>query len=244
MGKLYSRTVIVKDLPFEFKQKMFLLFNKYYENVDEEKFYKDLEAKDKSIILEDKRKILRGFSTITEIQTTNSKGTLYGVFSGDTVIESNYWGGTQLTMEFFKNVLKVKFKHPKSEVYWFLISKGFKTYLLLANNFKNYYPRFDRQTPSKHKKIINDFATHLYGELYQSKNMIIKASGNYDRLKGTVAPITSEMIKKSPKIAFFNKMNPGWVKGDELCCIGRVDFGLVTQYLSRTFKKVLIKKKT
>lgn len=243
MEKLSARTVLINELSSEFKQKMFRLFETYYENVNKEKFYNDLNAKEKSIILEDKDRILRGFSTITEIQIQIQNKTFYGVFSGDTVIDCNFWGGTALTMEFFKNVLRVKMKHPTSEVYWFLISKGFKTYLLLANNFKNYYPRFNKETPKKHKEIIEHFAIDLYGDQYQKNKLIIKASKGYDRLKYSVAPISKVMLESNPKIAFFQKMNPNWAKGDELCCIGRIDFGLVTQYLSRTFKKVLLKKR-
>lgn len=134
-------------------------------------------------------------------------------------------------------------KHPLCEVYWFLISKGFKTYLLLANNFQNYYPRFDKETPEKDKSIIDHFAVDLYGDLYMAEKYIITAPENNDRLKLSVAPISQDMIEHNPKIAFFQKMNPHWQKGDELCCIGRIDIGLVTQYLSRTLKKVLFKKK-
>lgn len=239
MSKLFARTANVAELSQEFKKSMFKLFQTYYENTHEEKFHKDLNAKEKSILLEDKEGSLRGFSTITEIQIQKKEKTIYGVFSGDTVIDSNFWGGTALTMEFFKNVLRVKIKHPKSEVYWFLISKGFKTYLLLANNFKNYYPRYDKETPDKHKEIIEHFAIDLYGDQYQKGKLIIKACEKFDRLKDSVAPISKVMSEENPKIAFFEKMNPHWQEGDELCCIGKIDIGLVTQYLSRTLKKIL-----
>ncbi len=243
MGKLFARTVNVNELSLKFKNDMFKLFQTYYENTHEDKFYEDLNAKEKSILLEDKEGILRGFSTITEVQIHSKVKTIYGVFSGDTVIDNNFWGGTALTMEFFKNVLKIKLKHPKSEVYWFLISKGFKTYLLLANNFKNYYPRYDKDTPIKYNEIIEQFAIDLYREQYQKDKFIIKALDSYDRLKHSVAPISKVMLENNPKIAFFEKMNPSWQKGDELCCIGKIDFGLVTQYLFRTLKKLLFRKR-
>lgn len=101
MSHLKARTAYINDLSSEFKESMFKLFQKYYENVNEEKFHKDLNAKEKSIILEDREGHLRGFSTITEIQVQVESKTIYGVFSGDTVIDNNFWGGTQLTMEFF-----------------------------------------------------------------------------------------------------------------------------------------------
>jgi hypothetical protein len=40
----------------------------------------------------------------------------------------------------FKLIIKLRVKYPFNEFYWLLISKGYKTYLLLANNYYVYYP--------------------------------------------------------------------------------------------------------
>ena len=37
-------------------------------------------------------------------------------------------------------MIKLRIKYPFNELYWLLISKGYKTYLLLANNYYVYYP--------------------------------------------------------------------------------------------------------
>jgi hypothetical protein len=237
MSKLKSLTVDVSRLSHAQQNVMFELFARYYENVIAEKFYSDLAQKDKVILLLDSSKIIRGFSTLKFLELEMNKKKIIGIFSGDTVMDSSFWGGTALTMEFFKNVMGVKLKNPWTNVYWFLISKGFKTYLLLANNFAWYYPRFDRSLSNEAKSIIDTFATKLFGNLYDTKTLILKAASLYDRLKDNVAPITDQMQKTNPKIAYFNQMNPSWMQGDELCCIGRVDLGLVKVYLTRTFFK-------
>jgi hypothetical protein len=236
---LKAQTVRVNELTEKHRKEMFELFSRYYENIKEDKFYDDLDSKDRVIVLTDSEEgKIRGFSTLLDIKTTIDGERIYGLFSGDTVIDCNFWGGTALTMEFFKNVMLAKAKHPTHEVYWFLISKGYKTYLLLANNFKTYYPRFDKQTPSKHNEIIENFATQLFGsEMYDKETLILKCANKFDRLKDTVAPISNELALKNPKIAYFEKMNPNWQEGDELCCIGRIDMGLAIKYLGRTFKK-------
>ena len=242
MSKLFAKTINTTQVSDQMKQDMFILFDRYYDNVNKEKFISDFNSKDKVIILRDKTGLIRGFSTIKELKIELESEVIWGIFSGDTVIDLNFWGGSELAVEFFKNVLKAKAKHPFCEVYWFLISKGYKTYLLLANNFKTYYPRYDKDTPERHQKIIKQFGTNLFGRLYQSDKFLLSSANMFDRLKQSVAPISDSLLKCNPKIAYFQKMNPHWQEGDELCCIGRVDFGLITQFTTRTFSKQLKKR--
>jgi hypothetical protein len=242
MNKLKAKTFLVSKVTDSYLDEMFCLFKKYYENVDENKFKNDFRSKDKVIVLTDIDKNLRGFSTIKRINIDIERKKVHGIFSGDTVLDSNFWGGNELAIEFFKNVVKEKLKKPNKELYWFLISKGYKTYLLLANNFETYYPRFDRPIPLKELEILHLFAKAEYGNLYEEKSMLLKTAGKHDRLKYTVAPINEALKAKNPKIAFFEKMNPSWKDGDELCCIGAVDAGLVKKFCYRSmvkkFKKI------
>lgn len=239
MAKLYANTFVVSKISNEDKVVMYELFQNYYENISFEKFKSDLSKKDKVIIIRDTlRNKIRGFSTLQQMQINQNGKKVIGLFSGDTVIDCNFWGGTALSMEFFKNVILTKLANPSTPVYWFLISKGYKTYLLLANNFKNYYPRFDKKTPLHIRNTIKSFANHMYDkELYDEEAMILKCANKYDRLKSNVAPISKELALTNPKIAFFQKMNPNWQQGNELCCVGSVDAGLAWYFLARTWKK-------
>ena len=68
-----------------------------------------------------------------------------------------------------------RLKNPFTPVWWFLISKGYKTYLLLANNFINYYPRYELPTPPLYKDLIGQSALKLYPENYDQH------SGDFSR---------------------------------------------------------------
>lgn len=237
MSGLKARTEKINDLSVRQIERMYELFQSFYENVKKEKFINDLKAKDRVIILRgrDSGKI-EGFSTIQDVQVDVNGKLVQGIFSGDTVINPAYWGQSALTMEFFKNLAKAKAKRPMRPLYWFLISKGFKTYLLLAKNFSTYYPRFDKELESQNKALVDGFARSLFGELYDSDTMLLKTAFKYDRLKKGVAPATAQAMQ-DPRVAFFCRMNPGWADGDELCCVGKVDAGLAIKYLSRTWLK-------
>ena len=240
--KLVARTENISSIDESTTLSMYQLFETYYENTSFEKFVNDFREKDRVIVLRDKKtREIKGFSTLKELEVQVADKTVMGLFSGDTIIDPEYWGQTALTMEFFKNIILFKLRNLFKPVYWFLISKGHKTYLLLAHNFKNYFPRYDLETPSFEKKVMKTFAVNMFDELYNEEKNILCCAHKFDRLKNHIAPIDQRALT-NPHIEFFVKNNPKWAKGDELCCIGRVDMGLAKRYLMRTFKKITLGK--
>lgn len=225
-------------------QVMFSLFERYYENVSYEQFQSDLYNKSKIILLITSKNEIKGFSTLTEFEIREGGKAHHIVYSGDTIIDKEFRGTAALTMEFLKNILLAKVKRPFKPVWWFLISKGYKTYLLLANNFITYYPRFDRETPKKEKAILTKMATKLFGNKFSEETGLIEFKGeDHERLKSLVAPITDSVRERSPKIAFFEKMNPRWQEGCELACIGEVSLLLGIRHPLKIFFKLFKKRR-
>lgn len=143
------------------------------------------------------------------------------VFFGDTIIEEAYWGSRALQRAMFRYVINFKIKHTTQPIYWILISKGFKTYLLLANNYCTYYPNIENENQHL-EKYVKAYCDQFFSEYYDEKNKLIDFGDNYQCLKADVAPITDEMRLKNNKISFFEKCNPTWVNGTELPCIGEI----------------------
>lgn len=117
-------------------KQMYDLYASFYENTALDVFLQDLSKKSGVILVTRKsdEKVV-GFSTLTcfdiEVEGRNARG----IFSGDTIIEPAYWGNNALAATFHRRVVIERLKKPFTPFYWFLISKGYKTYLLLANNF-------------------------------------------------------------------------------------------------------------
>lgn len=222
--KLISKTIKISSLYDNQIKEMFKLFEIFYENVTYERFYSDLKAKTRVIIMIDKNKRIQGFSTLYDFDFPYHNKNYRILFSGDTIIAPDYWGTSALTMEFLKNMILLKIKYPTRPVWWFLISKGFKTYLLLANNFINYYPRYDKETPLEHQSLIQALSEKLYPNRYNPESGVIEfRPEEHEHLRQSIAPITDELLIKYPKINFFQTKNPDWIKGCELACIGEVD---------------------
>ncbi len=235
-----SRFHPTKDISVLQLLEMHALFVQYYNNASLENFIKDMGKKTGAFILEDKiqRRII-GFSTWTELDLSYDGESAIGIFSGDTVIAKEYWGNKNLQRSFAKKMLITKLKKPNKKIFWLLISKGYKTYLLLTNNFLNFYPCHQTHN-QKLESIVDDYCVQLYPDAYCQKNRLLDFGNDYQNLKDGVACITSEMKEQNLDIRHFEQLNPTWAKGTELPCVGEVSIAALLDFVKRNmipFKK-------
>lgn len=218
---------------------MWELFSQYYDAVCREKFERDLAGKDHVILVRSTRdRSVQGFSTIATFESTVQGRRVVGVFSGDTIMGKTHWRQTVLQRGFLRYVIGVKLRHPLTPVYWFLISKGYKTYLLLARNFDEYWPRYDRATPAWQAAVLDDFARRRFGEAWRPELGLLKFPECEGRLKCDVAQV-DDRARELPEVRFFEERNPGHADGDELCCLGRISPRLAGWYLAKAARKAL-----
>lgn len=234
---LKASTVRIKKLKREDIERMYALFSEYYENHSREVFEHDLFEKNHVILLRDKKDgVIQGFSTLLRVPLFKGKKKVIGVYSGDTVINKDYWGSKALGIEFLKYLWKLKMKRPGISVYWFLISKGYKTYLLMANNFAVHYPRYEAETPPVYKELMDTFYGKKFGNNYDQSTGIISYEERSCALKEHVAEISAELLRQ-PRVGFFQQQNPKWKDGHELTCIARMTVWMPFKYaLKKTFK--------
>ncbi|MCA9774194.1 MAG: hypothetical protein KC466_17385, partial [Myxococcales bacterium] len=224
--RLTSKIVPVRDLDPRLHDEMWAVFSRYYEGVTRESFEKDLAPKDHVILLFDaERGSVQGFSTL-QVTVTEVRGRrVVSLFSGDTIVDAAYWGQNALQKAFYRYIVRTKFAHPFTPVYWFLISKGYKTYLLLSRNYRVYWPRHDRPTPAWETAVLDRLAGERFGDDWRPELGIIRFSQCNTRLHAGVAPVDAEILAY-PDIRFFVERNPGHCDGDELACLGLIDFRL------------------
>lgn len=235
---LRAEIVSIDRLESVERARMFELMRQYYDGMVEERFLFDLSNKHAVILLRDEvENKIRGFSTLRLIHARLGNKRLRGVFSGDTVIEKHYWGQRTLGKAFLRFLFFEKLKRPFEPLYWLLISKGYKTYLMMANNFSEHYPRFERATPVIKKAIMDAFYAELYPGNYDPKTGLIKYSDNPEYLKTGVAGISNGLLASNRRIAFFQKANPQWMRGVELACIARMSLFMPFYYALKVLAK-------
>lgn len=236
--KVRAEIVEVTALTKSDKERMYDVFSKYYNNHNLTTFLRDLSEKNHVILLRDAAdRRIQGFSTLLKVEINNSGKRAIGIYSGDTVLEKEYWGTAALGVSFLKYLWLQKIKNPFRPVYWFLISKGYKTYLLMANNFKTCFPRYDQETPAHYQQIMDEFYRSRFHELYNSKTGIVEVEESSCRLREKVAEVTPALLS-NPKIAFFAARNPNWERGHELTCLAKMTLTMPLEYVvKKTFKK-------
>ena len=165
---------------------MFELMREYYQAITAREFLADLSRKDSVVLLKDAAGAIRGFSTVAAFRVNLDGQPFCAVFSGDTVIDRRYWGERALGKAFLRRLFAEKIKSPFEPLYWLLISKGYKTYLMMANNFAEHYPRFEKPTPSRAKSILDSCYSTLYPETYDSSRGVIVSGGGASRDRKSV----------------------------------------------------------
>lgn len=140
-------------------------------------------------------------------------------------------------MAFLKYLFVEKMRTPLTPLYWFLISKGYKTYLLMANNFPTHWPRHEKPTPAFAQAVIDGFARQKYRDFYDAERGLIVYPSSHGQLKAGVANIDADLLRENRRVAFFQERNPTWQQGDELCCLAEMTFWMPFQYLLKTLTK-------
>ena len=224
-----------KDFSEKDLKQVYRVFEQYYDNTSFKLFKRDLSNKSGAfLVLHPKTGSIVGFSTIKELSLEIEGKKTHAFFSGDTVVEKEFWGTRILPYLMFKYIVSFRLRTVGDPIYWLLISKGYKTYMIMANNWYSYYPHYKGKNQHL-KRIADAYADAYYGDYYVEEKGIMDFGDDYAPLKGEVAPITNEMRQKSPKIKFFEELNPEWKRGTELVCVGAIPTKDIFRYVERFF---------
>lgn len=216
------------------KDEMFLLYNNYFINTDKKTFLMDMNEKDWVIILRDKNKIV-GFSTHKLIQLPVNNINRFFLFSGDTIIDKPYWLTSSLAGSFGHILLRLITQYKNIPLYWFLISKGYRTYRFLPVYFKFFYPICNTETPLEYAKLMQAVSIFKFNKAFNPETGIISFGGQKDRLSPEMCNIPESKIK-DPHVQFFLKKNPNYFLGDELACIADISQDNLNEYAWRVIK--------
>jgi hypothetical protein len=193
---------------------MFALYARYFANVSQTVFERDLDEKDWVVVLRDDDGAIDGFSTLMRLDLEGR--TIF--FSGDTIVAQHRWGTTDLGRLWLRHVYSFAATSPR-EVYWFLISSGFRTYRFLPIFFHDFHPRFDRATPEL-RSILDGIAARKFGDAYDAATGVVRLATPAPLRAGVSDP--ARRARHDPHVRFFLDANPGHAAGDELACLVRV----------------------
>jgi hypothetical protein len=217
--RLAARLIEVADLTAGQRDEMFALMDRHYANVHRDVFEADLAEKRWVILLGDPTvDRLCGFSTQVLLDATVAGRPVKVLFSGDTIVSREHWGDRALSHVWGRLALSLMDAHPGAELYWLLLSKGYRTYRFLPIFFHKFYPRHDAPTPPWARAVLDAVAGQRYPEQYDATAGVVRTTPWQYRLREDLAGVTPERLK-DPHVHFFQLRNPGHTRGDELCCL-------------------------
>lgn len=217
--KLSGRLVHAAQLSSRERDAMFALMDRHYVNVQRPVFDADLADKQWVVQVCDSASArLCGFSTQTQLEIEVEGRIVRALFSGDTIIDREHWGDPALFHVWGRLALSLIDANPGVELYWFLISQGYKTYRFLPAFFHEFYPRYDVPTPAWIERVIGALARSRYADEFSPATGVIRATARQYRLRAGIADITKQRLA-DPHVRFFQTRNPGHARGDELCCL-------------------------
>jgi hypothetical protein len=218
--RLEGRIERVTALDDRTRDAMFRLLAGHFIGVDRETFETDLAAKTCAILLEDDDGELRGFSTMVLYRTLAAGTSRTIVYSGDTIVHRDWWGSASLARTWVKAVRLLAAEDGRGELFWFLLTSGFRTYRFLPVFFRDFHPRFDEPAPDATAAFLAAIARERFGDQYDAATGVVR----FTRPQ-VLAPELLDLPDgrtMDPHVAFFLARNPGHVRGDELACLTRI----------------------
>ncbi len=221
-NRLTSRVLRVAELHATLVRQLYAIFERHYDCVDWMRFEGDLSEKDYVLVLMDSRTgEPRGFSTQKILTATVHGLPVRAVFSGDTVIDRAYWGEQELVRCWCRFAGQVRAEEPETRLFWFLISKGFRTYLYLPLFYRDFYPRYDRPTPVFEQAVMDTLAGQKFLHYYNPRLGLVEFPEALGQLTPELAEIPPGRLD-DPHVQFFLTRNPRYAEGVELVCLTEI----------------------
>lgn len=231
--RLTSEVLPAGALDDAFVQELFALFRCYYDCVDEARFIRDLREKDAVILLRDTLTgEVRGFSTQQTLRHTIAGRMVRALFSGDTIIDRAYWGEQELVRGWCLFAGQTLAEEPGTPLYWFLISKGYRTYLYLPLFYHRFLPRGDEAGTAFEQRLLDGLAAEKFGGNYHPATGTLRFRKSQGQLKAGLID-TPAGREHDPNVQFFLERNPGYAQGDELVCLAEIAPGNMKSFARR-----------
>jgi hypothetical protein len=218
---IQGRIVSVAAIAPADARSMYEIFARHYDCVSPAQFLLDLSEKDCVLVLRSATGTICGFSTQKVFRVSVGGRAVRAVFSGDTIVDRAYWGEQELGRCWCRYVNSVFWEEPEVPLYWFLISKGYRTYLYLPLFFESFYPNCEAATPAFEQRLLDTLAAAKFPDYYRPESGLIEFPLSLGQLKPHLAEIPARRLR-DPRVQFFLKRNPAYANGHELACLAEI----------------------
>jgi hypothetical protein len=223
MPTIFSETKKATSLTPSEKATMLGLLSLEFLGTNPNEFVRDLSEKDAVALLrrDSPKGEIVGFSTLMILDLPIAGRSVKAVFSGDTTVLPEWRASSGMGIEVGRYFLKALEAFPGHEIYYVLISKGWRTYKVLPFFFQEFAPSPAKPTSAADKAVMDAFGRAKYPREYDPRTGLIMFSRETQRLvPGSIDAVPPS--RPDPHTEFFLEKNPTYLSGTELVCIGRI----------------------
>ncbi len=224
-----------KEIGARVRDEMFDLFALHYDVVQRSTFEEDLSNKDLVILLRAADRKLLGFAALSIHETTNNARHVRYIYYGDAVMDSDYWGPGQLLRSWFRVAGSIKAQQPQTELYWFLIVMGHRTYRILDAFFHRYAPSLNQEQNPTLIGLRDKFSREKFGDYYDPSTGLITFPASRGQLADHLQD--AHAFVSRPLVQDFLSLNPNYAHGVELACIAELSEANLKSYGKTEFGK-------
>jgi len=195
---------------------MYRLFMAHFEGPSFEVFCRDLQEKNWLLLLTAGDGQCLGFSSI-DLSLQEFQGSIETViYSGDTIVAPEAWNSPTLAKAWIESVYHLHATHGRGELYWLLLTSGFRTYRFLPVFWKRFLPHPTEASWADLAERRQFYAQRRFGRLFDNQRWIVQLDHPHrirKHLHDKAAP-----RRNDTHLARFEQWNPGHANGDELVC--------------------------
>lgn len=217
---LAGRVVWRENLDRRTRDGMFGLLSGHFSGATRATFDADLAGKQCAILLEDDEGYLRGFSTMAVYFSQAAGRPACVVYSGDTIVERAWWGSAALPRTWIRAVRQLVPDGWTADVYWLLLTSGYRTYRFLPVFFRSFHPRHDGGDAPALGPVLGALARERFGDRYDEADGIVRLAAPQVLVDDLLQLPAGRTL--DPHVAYFLKRNHGHIRGDELACLARI----------------------
>ena len=223
------------ELGAQVRDEMYGLFTAYYDAVLRTTFEEDLSNKDHVILLRGADGKLLGFSTLSVHEMGKGGEQVRYIYSGDSVMDSDYWGPGHLLKSWFRVAGAIKAQQPKTPLYWLLLVMGHRTYRILADFFHEFAPRLGEQPHPMLIALRDQFVRKKFGDYFDPSTGLVTFPESRGQLAAHLQDANDFLYR--PLVHNFVKLNPQHPRGVELACIAELNEANLKSYGKVEFRK-------
>ncbi|MDD9939808.1 MAG: ferredoxin [Myxococcales bacterium] len=214
-----AHMVTPRDLDAKDRERMYGLMCWHFEGVDREAFEQDVAEKDWILRMDDPVGSIQGFTTLKLLRQDYENHHAYGFFSGDTVLAPEFMSQSSWLRVWSRHIFRVA-SELDGPAYWVLLTATHRTYRIISTAFSRFHPDPRVPASSKMQRLLGDFVRQKFPEEYDEDKGVVK-------LKVPVAYRYQEEVEAAcaegnSHNRFFRTANPGYLRGDFLCCLTEI----------------------